>query len=74
MTKKRVAGSPGNTKSSTALGTKSMIIIQQQNKTVALMCSYLQLTNDGFHQGVTKERTLVPAWTNQKNSDFLLIH
>ena len=51
-----------------------MIIIQEQNKTVALMCSYLQLTNDGFHQGVTKERTLVPAWTNQKNSDFLLIH
>lgn len=38
------------------------------------MCSYLQLTNDGFHQGVTKERTLVPAWTNQKNLDFLLIH
>ena len=34
----------------------------------------LQLTNDVFHQGVTKERTLVPAWTNQKNLDFLLIH
>ena len=49
-----------------------MIIIQQQNKTVALMCSYLQLTNDGFHQGVTKERTLVPAWTNQKGFGLLV--